>query len=390
MAAPRPLRLPRSLAVLALAALVCAGHPAHACTILVLTDADRTLFFNNEDWSNPATRLWFVPAGPGHLGCAYVGFDDGWAQGGVNTAGLAYDWVAGAMETYTPAASLTRVRGNSSQRMLETCTTVDEAIAFYGTHRETEFARARILIADRSGASVIIGARQGALRFERETRSRGFGYGREILRQHLAAPPAPTLAHGAAILRACVQPGATPTQYANAFDLKSGEIFIYPQPTRDDPVPLALAAELAKGPHAYDIPRLQSQLTQSPRALRPEQKRFYLDEFSPLADAEPAIARRIEQILQSAARGASRPADYTAELWAKLAPAQREMQTQLAALGALQRVTLVAPVPASSPAHPVYRCIADFSGARVLQRFEFDAAGRVAALATEFAELVRP
>lgn len=65
-------------------AFVLAVSPASACTIFVLTDGTRTLFFNNEDWFNPATRLWFVPAAPDQLGCAFVGFDNGWAQGGVN------------------------------------------------------------------------------------------------------------------------------------------------------------------------------------------------------------------------------------------------------------------------------------------------------------------
>ena len=64
------------------------------------------------------------------------------------------------------------------------------------------------------------------------------------------------------------------------------------------------------------------------------------------------------------------------------------MQTQLAALGSLLRVTLVA--RPDGPARRAYRCIADFSGARVLQRVEFDAAGKVATLATEFVELARP
>src|SRR5262245_41591433 len=46
---------------------------ARACTIFVLTDTNRTLFFNNEDWSNPNTRIWFVPSRLGDHGYAAVG-----------------------------------------------------------------------------------------------------------------------------------------------------------------------------------------------------------------------------------------------------------------------------------------------------------------------------
>ena len=52
-----------------LALLASAAVSAHACTIFILTDENRALFCNNEDWFNRATRLWFVPAGKDHLGC---------------------------------------------------------------------------------------------------------------------------------------------------------------------------------------------------------------------------------------------------------------------------------------------------------------------------------
>src|SRR5690349_5563317 len=71
-----------------------------ACTIFVLMDTNRALFCNNEDWSNPKTRIWFVPATAKHYGAVYVGFDNGWAQGGLNTEGLAFDWVAGYKEVW--------------------------------------------------------------------------------------------------------------------------------------------------------------------------------------------------------------------------------------------------------------------------------------------------
>ena len=90
--------------------------PASSCTIFVLTNDQRVLFCNNEDFSNPKTRIWFVTAGDGHYGCAYVGFDNGWAQGGMNTKGLAFDWVAGYTEKWKPERGMKKVRGNPSER----------------------------------------------------------------------------------------------------------------------------------------------------------------------------------------------------------------------------------------------------------------------------------
>ncbi len=79
---------PLLTASLAACLLICASlQSSIACTIFVLTDTNRTLFANNEDWSNPRTRVWFIPAIEKHFGAVYVGFDDG-AQGGMNTEGL--------------------------------------------------------------------------------------------------------------------------------------------------------------------------------------------------------------------------------------------------------------------------------------------------------------
>src|SRR6185436_16552673 len=84
-----------------LALAICTSSVSvRACTIFVLTDANSVFFCNNEDWSNPKSRIWFVPANTKHYGCVYVGFDDGFAQGGMNTEGLASDWVADSKEPW--------------------------------------------------------------------------------------------------------------------------------------------------------------------------------------------------------------------------------------------------------------------------------------------------
>jgi len=145
---------PPLLATLAIVATLTFSfvHNSSACTVFVLTDGHRVLFCNNEDWTNPATRIWFVPGGTGYQGCVYVGFDDGWARGGMNSEGLACDWVGGFLEEWH-VDSATSVRGNPTERLLESCATVDEAIQFFQNHSEPDFRRARIFVADRSGAS---------------------------------------------------------------------------------------------------------------------------------------------------------------------------------------------------------------------------------------------
>jgi hypothetical protein len=342
---------------------------AQACTIFVLADSNRTLFFNNEDFSNPNTRIWFLPATNGVYGCAYLGFDDGWAQGGVNTEGLAYDWVAGFNSKWKGLQGMKRVRGNSSQRMLESCSTVGQAIEFYRTHLEPSFAKSRILIADRTGASVIIGYQDGKLFLEQAHGNRGFGYGLETLRKELSTPPEPTVANGARILRACKQQGEFATKYSNVFDIRSGDIFLF-LPADETEVKLNLASELRKGPHYYDLPELKRQLSENPKPLLNDMNPNFLDEYKPLPDKEPEVTERVRHIMHSAIRGKMRADDYSADLWKQLEPEQKKAQADLKKLGRLEKVVLVGRMEKSD--ERIYRYRLDFKNASVLQIFTLD------------------
>jgi hypothetical protein len=356
-----------------------------ACTIFVLTDGTRALFFNNEDWFNRTTRLWFVPAGTNHLGCAYLGFDNGWAQGGLNTAGLAFDWVSGFDEEYKPDPELEPARGNPSERMLETCTTVEEAVAFYRRFLEPDFKRSRVLIADRTGASVVIGAREGRLHISRFRRSRGFGWGRTTLERELAKTPEPTIANGAAILRACLQPGDGGTKYSNVFDLETRDIVLFPFPGREEQVTLNLEAELAKGGHYYDIAKCREQLTTRPQPLLANMKRFYLDEVAPIADLEPAVTARIRSLIRDAAVGTMQETHYTIAFWGDIRGSQQEIQADVKRLGDFVSLTLVE--RHSGPEGRSYRYLVEFRQARVLGRYVLDEHDKVALIQSEAIEL---
>src|SRR6266404_3501806 len=161
----------RSLLTLWLAAAIwgVTSVPVQACTVFVLTGTNQVLFCDNEDWSNPSTRIWFVPAGPKRYGVVYFGFDNGWVQGGVNSEGLAWGAVnfGANSAVWTPDPSLPPVRRND--QVLETCATVEEAITFYRGHQEGSFSYCRFLLADRTAVSAILRAKDGKLLVEKST-----------------------------------------------------------------------------------------------------------------------------------------------------------------------------------------------------------------------------
>ena len=250
------------------------------CTIFVITDSKKTLFFNNEDWSNPVTRIWFIPAGDDRFAAAYVGFDDGWSQGGVNSQGLAFDWVAGVNEKWEFKPSMVTVDGNPSQRMLETCLTVEEAIQYYQKYWEPGFSYGRIMVADKSGASVIISAKDNELKFDRSNSSRGFGFAGETLNKLLSDTLKPDFTIGTPIIQACKQEGQYATQYSSVYDLVTGDIMLLTGNRRE--IRINLFDELKKGAHYFDIPVMEDQLKKEPMGLQRNMMRSTLDKYRTL------------------------------------------------------------------------------------------------------------
>ncbi len=360
--------------------------PASACTIFVLTDSERTLFFNNEDWSDPATRIWFQPGGEGYFGAAYVGFDNGWAQGGVNTEGLAFDWVAGYKAEWTRDASLRAMRGNPSQRMLETCATVDDAIAFYKKNWEPGFSYARIMVADKSGTSVIISANEGQLVFDISEESRGFGYGAEKLRGKLAGGPSPSIAQGIPILQACMQQGQYATKYSSIYDLKSGKITLINFVDQGSETTLNFMSELAKGAHFYAISEAARQATEKPVPLERNMKRFPADEYKPVAGGDPAVTQHIQNVLQNAATQGLREEDFTAEFWQAIAPEMDGIKQEIASLGKLISIAPVMPAGEKGEDEHYFRI--EYERAIVVQVFKVDGQNRISLIRPEVAEAI--
>lgn len=374
------------LVTLFAAGLALTARPARACTVFVLTDASHALFCNNEDWHESKANIWFHPAKKGFYGAVYLGFDNGWPQGGLNTEGLAYDWVLTLDDPQKWTSDLPTPRGHSTQRMLETCATVKEAIAFYRTYAESGFAVSKLLIADRTGASAILGFKDGQLAVAESKQSRGFGFcERGPLAAALARPAEPTVDEGMTILYDCRQKGLNETKYQNVFDLKTGDISLRALLERIVEVKLNLAEELKKGEHTYDMVALPTQLKQAPRPLPPRMKRFPMDEYQPIPDKEPQVTARVGKMIRDLAAGSPHAEDYTTDYWkTTVLPMGEAAQADLKRGGELESMTLVEREQQQDLR--IYRYRFDFANTRAIVHLAIDAQDKVADFSREVLE----
>ena len=136
-----PVRL--AVAGLTCAAVALIGHtPVLACTAFCAAGAGQVLVGNNEDWHNPRTKIWFVPAKPGSYGRMYVGFDDLWPQGGMNERGLWFDGFAAPPVKATASSDLPPFPGNIVDTAMAECSTVEEVVRLFSRYSRAFLTRA--------------------------------------------------------------------------------------------------------------------------------------------------------------------------------------------------------------------------------------------------------
>ena len=242
------------------------GLSTPACTTFLLAGSDHVLFCNNEDSKYSHTRVWFVPAANGRLGCVYVGLWNEWAQGGMNSKGVAFDGVAGiSLDGVTNAvpvaiqSKMVKVRGNPSERMLESCGSVDEAVSFYQSHGEPTFSYATIVVADRTGAIAVIGNKAGRLHFSKGAGPAAWGWNGGLAAELIAQDSTPVIPNAAAILDAARSRDEYATKYSNVFDLTTGDIVLFDFSRGSSGITFRLAEELGKGRHHFRMHLLWQQ-----------------------------------------------------------------------------------------------------------------------------------
>lgn len=276
--------------------LLMAETRAHGCTVFFAFDGKVALAASNEDWADPNTQIWFVPATKGNYGIVYFGFGRGeyppggvsrhklkipdagitkinpedlygLPQGGMNEKGLFFD---GASTDVIPASLPSGKKafdGRLEDLILRQCATVDEVLKILET---SAFAliQGQWMFADKTGDSVIIEAGDVVVRKRGNYQvMTNFHQSRvepakvtcpryKLVSQSLAGNGDVSLDHFRSLLKSTSQPF---TIYSTIFDLTNGDVYVHQRRDYDRTVKINLKQELAKEARALPIASLFKQ-----------------------------------------------------------------------------------------------------------------------------------
>ncbi|MGK7313023.1 MAG: CocE/NonD family hydrolase [Candidatus Longimicrobiales bacterium M2_2A_002] len=133
------------------------AQPARSCTVLHVSGDGYVLGGSNEDWSDPATRFWLIPAADGRHGWIKFGFAGGFPQGGMNDEGLFWD-ATGVPYLAMPVseANKRRYEGPLMEKVITEAGTVAEARAILDDWYCDDQYRALYLVGDAAGESMVV------------------------------------------------------------------------------------------------------------------------------------------------------------------------------------------------------------------------------------------
>lgn len=242
------------------------------CTVFYSSYGNVILGGNNEDYSDPNTGFFLIPAESGKHGWIKFGFMGGWPQGGMNDQGLFWD-ATGCTFLDMPYSEANKVKydGPLMQKVMEECGTIEEALLIFEQYYCDDQYRAQYLIGDTTGTSAIIEGDnviindkdyQVLTNFYQSNPDLG-GY--PCWRYDTAVSmlentdEISTYLFGV-ILSATHQEGRYPTQYSNIYNLKKKIVYLFYFHNFEEFISIDVNANLAKGSSIYSLEPLFSQI----------------------------------------------------------------------------------------------------------------------------------
>ena len=242
------------------------------CTVFYASDSNSVLFGNNEDWSDPDTRIWFFPAESGKHGWIKFGFAGGFPQGGMNEHGLCWDGTGCAYrEMPYSTANKEKYPGPLMQKVIQECSTTQEARSVFASYYCEDQFKAQYLLGDSTGASMIVegdsiiiksGDFQVLTNFYQSHPELGgypcWRYNTAVSMLQNSNSLTTELFGG--VLSETHQEGRYPTQYSNIYDLKNKIIYLFYYHNFREFVKINVKAELSKGVRSFNLPELFSEI----------------------------------------------------------------------------------------------------------------------------------
>ena len=245
------------------------------CTIVTMAKNGIVLAGNNEDYNEPRTKIWFVPASTEAYGRVYVGFDHAPIhdrfQGGMNDQGLFMDMNAVPPTGWHEEPGKASFQGDLVEQILSHYATVDEVVEFFHRHNVPDLNILRVPVADSQGNSVIVewGKGQGQLQclhkegcYQISTNFIQSDYEDpeeypcpryKIADRLLGNANTPSVDLIRSVLSATHSEHISPTLYSNICDLKEQRIYLYFFHNFEEEVVFDLGTELQKGKAEYPL-----------------------------------------------------------------------------------------------------------------------------------------
>ncbi len=235
------------------------------CSMIKITKNEMTIVGNNEDQSNPNTRIWFEPSKDGSYGVVYVGFDNLFPQGGMNEAGLVYD---GFTQSYKAVVNtvgkLTLSSRELQKKIMRECATVDDVKTMISKYNIEFLSSAVLRYVDKTGRylyvdgdSLEIGEKeyfvQTNVRPYENKKCWRFDKATHMLENSYDA----TIRYVTSVMDSIHQEtNWGGTLYTTVYDVNNGKVYLYYFYDYTHMVSFDLKEELQKGERVLNIPDL--------------------------------------------------------------------------------------------------------------------------------------
>jgi hypothetical protein len=240
-----------------------------------MSDGERVLVGNHEDYTVPYTRVWFIPAQKGRYGRVYFGYDNWSPQGGMNDQGLFFDFFAVKKQEVLLSRKKPRFPGPMIDTMMAKNALVEDVIDMFSKYNLEWMSKVQMFIVDKTGDSAIIegdtviqssDAYQVVTNFrlskipesQKPCRWPAWSCSRyKKATKMLSESSNLTVKHFRDVLKATHRNNViAKTLYSNIYDLKNGLVYLYYLHDFENEIIFTLSEELKKGSHYFDLPSL--------------------------------------------------------------------------------------------------------------------------------------